>query len=131
MRAAVAEWSATGEVGWLPLLGGQGLVPVCPESRSGLVIAYVEEFYTRLEDAAELVIMPAGSGVFCIGTLWHGGGANHSVRDCLAGTAQYCEPWLRPRRPMRCRSRATLPVTFPQISGGCSATASTRHSWVR
>jgi ectoine hydroxylase-related dioxygenase (phytanoyl-CoA dioxygenase family) len=39
--------------------------------------------------------MPAGSCVFFLGTLWHGGGANTAHRNRLAVTAQYCEPWLR------------------------------------
>lgn len=43
------------------------------------------------------VVMPAGSCVFFLGTLWHGGGANRSGRPRLAVTAQYCEPWLRPQ----------------------------------
>ncbi|MCV7259603.1 phytanoyl-CoA dioxygenase family protein [Mycobacterium shimoidei] len=42
------------------------------------------------------VVMPAGSCVFFVGTLWHGGGANTSTGDRLAVTAQYCQPWLRP-----------------------------------
>ena len=42
------------------------------------------------------VLMPAGSCVFFVGTLWHGGGANTSARERLAVTAQYCQPWLRP-----------------------------------
>ena len=41
--------------------------------------------------------MPAGSCVFFLGTLWHGGGANRSSQPRLAVTAQYCEPWLRPQ----------------------------------
>jgi ectoine hydroxylase-related dioxygenase (phytanoyl-CoA dioxygenase family) len=41
------------------------------------------------------VIMPAGSVVFFLGTLWHGGGANRSDRGRLCITAQYCEPWCR------------------------------------
>ena len=41
--------------------------------------------------------MAAGSCVFFLGTLWHGGGANRSQHDRLAVTAQYCEPWLRPQ----------------------------------
>jgi hypothetical protein len=45
------------------------------------------------------VVMPAGSCVFFVGTLWHGGGANTSDRDRLAVTAQYCQPWLRPMEP--------------------------------
>jgi len=48
------------------------------------------------DDPAVPVVMPAGSCVFFIGTLWHGGGANTTTRDRLAVTAQYCEPWLRP-----------------------------------
>ncbi|MGW6728854.1 phytanoyl-CoA dioxygenase family protein [Nocardia sp. NPDC055029] len=43
------------------------------------------------------VVMSAGSCVFFLGTLWHGGGANRSDRPRLAVTAQYCEPWLRPQ----------------------------------
>ncbi len=45
------------------------------------------------------VEMPAGSCVFFVGTLWHGGGANTTDRDRLAVTAQYCQPWLRPMEP--------------------------------
>ncbi|MEO8815878.1 MAG: phytanoyl-CoA dioxygenase family protein [Mycobacterium sp.] len=45
----------------------------------------------------EPVVMSAGSCVFFVGTLWHGGGANPSGRARLAVTAQYCEPWLRPQ----------------------------------
>ena len=53
----------------------------------------------RLPDPAERVpvVMPAGSCVFFLGTLWHGGGANRSVASRLAVTAQYCEPWVRPQ----------------------------------
>lgn len=43
------------------------------------------------------VVMSAGSCVFFLGTLWHGGGANRSDRSRLAATAQYCEPWVRPQ----------------------------------
>ena len=47
------------------------------------------------DDVPVPVVMPAGSAVFFVGTLWHGGGANRSAapRACL--TAQYCNPWLR------------------------------------
>ncbi|KAA8887163.1 phytanoyl-CoA dioxygenase family protein [Nocardia colli] len=53
----------------------------------------------RLPEAAERepVVMKAGSCVFFLGTLWHGGGANRSPKPRLAATAQYCEPWLRPQ----------------------------------
>lgn len=42
-------------------------------------------------------VMPAGSVVFFLGTLWHGGGANNSDASRLAVTCQYCQPWLRPQ----------------------------------
>ena len=48
------------------------------------------------DDQALPIGMPAGSCVFFVGTLWHGGGANGTDRDRLAVTAQYCQPWLRP-----------------------------------
>jgi hypothetical protein len=48
------------------------------------------------DDAALPVVMPAGSCVFFVGTLWHGGGANTTGHGRLAVTAQYCQPWLRP-----------------------------------
>ncbi|MEM7358150.1 MAG: phytanoyl-CoA dioxygenase family protein [Pseudomonadota bacterium] len=41
--------------------------------------------------------MPAGSVVFFLGTLWHGGGANTSDRRRLAVTAQYCQGFCRPQ----------------------------------
>jgi ectoine hydroxylase-related dioxygenase (phytanoyl-CoA dioxygenase family) len=40
-------------------------------------------------------VMPAGSVIFFLGTLWHGGGANRSDQPRLAFTGQYCAPWLR------------------------------------
>lgn len=43
------------------------------------------------------VVMPRGSVVFFLGTLWHGGGANRTQRARLAVTAQYCAPWCRPQ----------------------------------
>lgn len=44
------------------------------------------------------VVMPAGSVVFFVGTLWHGGGPNRTTdQRRLAITAQYCQPWLRPQ----------------------------------
>lgn len=48
-------------------------------------------------DTRLTVAMPPGSCIFFVGTLWHGGGANHSDQARLAITAQYCEPWLRPQ----------------------------------
>jgi ectoine hydroxylase-related dioxygenase (phytanoyl-CoA dioxygenase family) len=41
------------------------------------------------------VVMPAGSVVFFLGTLWHGAGSNRSGATRMAAMAQYCEPWAR------------------------------------
>jgi ectoine hydroxylase-related dioxygenase (phytanoyl-CoA dioxygenase family) len=46
------------------------------------------------------IVMPAGSAVVFLGTLWHGGGANRSSASRLAVTAQYCEPWARTQENM-------------------------------
>jgi ectoine hydroxylase-related dioxygenase (phytanoyl-CoA dioxygenase family) len=52
---------------------------------------------TPEEAEPQPVVMKAGSCVFFLSTLWHGGGANRSAAPRLAVTAQYCEPWLRPQ----------------------------------
>lgn len=44
---------------------------------------------------ARPVVMPAGSLLLFLGTLWHGGGANRATTSRLAITAQYCAPWCR------------------------------------
>jgi ectoine hydroxylase-related dioxygenase (phytanoyl-CoA dioxygenase family) len=41
------------------------------------------------------VVMPAGSAIVFLGTLWHRGGANRSQAPRLALSTQYCEPWAR------------------------------------
>ncbi|MCE2558275.1 MAG: phytanoyl-CoA dioxygenase family protein [Acidobacteria bacterium] len=47
------------------------------------------------ESAAQPVIMPAGSVLIFLGTLYHGGGANRSTGTRLGLTIQYCPPWAR------------------------------------
>lgn len=49
------------------------------------------------EESDKLIkaVMPAGSCIFFMGNLFHGGGENYSGASRLAFTAQYCEPWLR------------------------------------
>jgi hypothetical protein len=47
------------------------------------------------EDAPRPVVMPKGSVLFFLGTLWHGGGQNRATRARLCVTAQYCAPWCR------------------------------------
>jgi hypothetical protein len=46
------------------------------------------------------IVMPKGSVVLFLGTLWHGGGENRSQATRTAFTAQYCEPWLRTQENM-------------------------------
>jgi hypothetical protein len=41
------------------------------------------------------VIMPAGSVIFFVGTLWHGGGENRSKASRMCASAQYGAPWCR------------------------------------
>jgi len=49
----------------------------------------------RPEERARPVVMPRGSMLLFLGTLWHGGGANRTARGRLCVTAQYCAPWCR------------------------------------
>jgi ectoine hydroxylase-related dioxygenase (phytanoyl-CoA dioxygenase family) len=41
--------------------------------------------------------MPAGSVMFYLGTLWHGGGANRTDRPRLGVILEYVASWLRPQ----------------------------------
>lgn len=50
---------------------------------------------TASEEEVEYAVMPAGSVVFFLGTVWHGGGANNTSKPRLAVTHQYCEAYMR------------------------------------
>ena len=39
--------------------------------------------------------MPAGSVMFYVGTVWHGGGANHTDERRLGVILEYCASWVR------------------------------------
>lgn len=57
--------------------------------------------------------MTAGSVVFFLGTLWHGGGANQSDASRLAVTAQYCEGY--------CRTQENYSLSIPKdVVAQCS-----------
>lgn len=45
--------------------------------------------------SAKSVVMPPGSLLFFLGTMWHGGGQNRSSAPRMCVTAQYCAPWCR------------------------------------
>jgi ectoine hydroxylase-related dioxygenase (phytanoyl-CoA dioxygenase family) len=47
------------------------------------------------EDETVTVTMPAGSVLFILGTLWHGGGANTTDRPRLGVLLEYAAGWLR------------------------------------
>ena len=65
-------------------------------------------------DETVSVVMPAGSVVFFLGTLWHGGGPNRTLDERrLAVTAQYCQPWLRPQEAF---TLSTPPATVRVVS---------------
>jgi ectoine hydroxylase-related dioxygenase (phytanoyl-CoA dioxygenase family) len=47
------------------------------------------------EDETVTIAMPAGSVLFILGTLWHGGGANTTERPRLGVLLEYAAGWLR------------------------------------
>jgi ectoine hydroxylase-related dioxygenase (phytanoyl-CoA dioxygenase family) len=51
------------------------------------------------DEETEVVLaeMPAGSVMFYLGTLWHGGGANRTDRPRLGVVLEYVASWLRPQ----------------------------------
>ncbi|KAN0108787.1 phytanoyl-CoA-dioxygenase-like protein [Hyaloscypha variabilis] len=53
---------------------------------------------TRIPQRSEMIqaIMPAGSMLYFLNTVWHSGGANVSGEPRRSLTVQYCQPWIRP-----------------------------------
>ena len=50
----------------------------------------------RPDDASAVpATMPAGSVMFYVGTVWHGGGANHTGERRLGVILEYVASWLR------------------------------------
>jgi ectoine hydroxylase-related dioxygenase (phytanoyl-CoA dioxygenase family) len=62
---------------------------------SGPMYSASPEQQGKRDARLEPVVMPAGSVVVFLGTLWHRGGANRSHAPRLAVSTQYCEPWAR------------------------------------
>lgn len=60
------------------------------------------------EDKDKLIkaVMPKGSVLFFLGTLWHGGGANESQASRMCLTAQYCAPF--------CRTQENFSLSIPK-----------------
>lgn len=49
------------------------------------------------DEPAVRAVMPAGSLMFFVGTVFHGGGANTTDRPRLGVILEYCAGWLRPQ----------------------------------
>lgn len=49
------------------------------------------------EDHQERAVMPAGSVMLFLGSVYHGGGANNSERPRLGVILEFCASWLRPQ----------------------------------
>ena len=49
------------------------------------------------ESGTVVAEMPAGSAMFYLGSLWHGGGANRTDRPRLGVILEYAAAWLRPQ----------------------------------
>jgi ectoine hydroxylase-related dioxygenase (phytanoyl-CoA dioxygenase family) len=69
-----------------------------------------EEHHPGLEQ----VIMPAGSLMVTMGTLWHRGGANRSQAQRLVITPQYCVAWGRQMESMLLSVPPEIVATYPE-----------------
>lgn len=67
------------------------------------------------EDHPDLqpVIMPKGSLMLAMGTLWHRGGANRSGASRLVITPQYCVAWARQMESMLLSVPPAIVATYP------------------
>jgi len=48
------------------------------------------------DDEVTVVEMPAGSALLYVGSIWHGGGANHTNKTRVGVVLHYAASWLRP-----------------------------------
>ncbi len=62
----------------------------------------------------EPVLMPAGSLMLAMGTLWHRGGANRSAGSRLVITPQYCVAWGRQMESMLLSVPAEVVASYPE-----------------
>jgi ectoine hydroxylase-related dioxygenase (phytanoyl-CoA dioxygenase family) len=74
-------------------------------------------------DASDTIVaeMPAGSVMFYLGNLWHGGGANRTERPRLGVILEYVVSWLRPQEnhclAVPRRVARSLPVRLQELLG--------------
>jgi ectoine hydroxylase-related dioxygenase (phytanoyl-CoA dioxygenase family) len=75
------------------------------------------------DDSSEMIVaeMPAGSVMFYLGNLWHGGGANRTDRPRLGVILEYVVSWLRPQEnhclAVPRRIARTLPPRLQELLG--------------
>jgi ectoine hydroxylase-related dioxygenase (phytanoyl-CoA dioxygenase family) len=75
------------------------------------------------DESAPLFVaeMPAGSVMFYLGNLWHGGGANRTERPRLGVILEYVVSWLRPQEnhclAVPRRIARTLPPRLQELLG--------------
>ena len=60
------------------------------------------------------LVMPAGSVVVFLGTVWHRGGANRTHRPRLGMTPQYCQPWARQLENMTLAVPLEIAARYPR-----------------
>jgi ectoine hydroxylase-related dioxygenase (phytanoyl-CoA dioxygenase family) len=58
--------------------------------------------------------MPAGSAMVYVGSLWHGGGANHTDTTRLGVAIEYAASWLRPQETQLLAVPPDLARTLPR-----------------
>lgn len=84
-----------------PALGAATIWPLddfTSDNGGTVVIPRSHLWGERMPDVASgamNVVMPRGSVLFFLGTLWHGGGENRTGAGRACVTAQYCAPWCR------------------------------------
>ena len=57
---------------------------------------YMRSWHLPDVSSWEAAVMPKGSALFYLGSMWHGGGANQSSSPRLGLINSYCLGWLRP-----------------------------------
>jgi ectoine hydroxylase-related dioxygenase (phytanoyl-CoA dioxygenase family) len=75
----------------------------------------------RPDEPVVQVEMPAGSVAFYTGSIWHGGGANHTASPRLGVILEYVAAWLRPQENhvigVEPEVVATLPEALQELLG--------------
>ena len=73
------------------------------------------------DDELVQAVMPAGSVIFYLGKIWHGGGANTTDRPRLGVILEYVAAWLRPQEnhllAVPREVAATLPERLQELLG--------------